>query len=168
MRSMAPTLLLLVACNQPRLVPANVDEDSSLPSVDLDGSRFYVRREGATSGVPIVFLAGGPGNDFLYLTRLTTSCEGGYLGDQHPLVFWDQRGSGLSRRHPTASLTFDAFRADLDALVGEFAPEGVILVGHSWGGQYATDFANRHPGLVRGLVLLAPGRLTQAIGDAPP
>jgi len=37
-------------------------------------------REGADSGTPILYLAGGPGNDALYLRRLGAPCDGVDLG----------------------------------------------------------------------------------------
>jgi proline iminopeptidase len=152
------------------LVPATVDEDPGLPAVMLHGSRFHLERSGATSGTPIIFLAGGPGNDPLYLSRLAGPCGGEALGVRHPLLFWDQRGTGLSRRHPMRDLTYERFSEDLDALVELVAPgDGrVILLGHSWGGMYATDFVNRHPERVAALVLLEPGELSQAIDDLTP
>lgn len=150
------------------LVPPTVDEDPELPALEWNGSRFHVDRSGADVGVPILFLAGGPGNDASYLRRLDTACDGTWLGDEHPLVFWDQRGCGLSRRHGDASLTMEVFREDLDGLVELLDPagDGVILVGHSWGGMFAADYTDRHPERVRGLVLIEPGELTQELLDS--
>lgn len=162
---------LLLGCSEGfDLVPPTVDEDPDLPALEWNGSRFHVERSGAREGVPIVFLAGGPGNDASYLGRLDTTCEGEWLGDRHPLVFWDQRGCGLSRRHDDELLRMEVFREDLDGLVDLLDPagEGVILVGHSWGGMFATDYTDRHPERVRGLVLLEPGELTQALLDSNP
>lgn len=152
------------------LVPPTVDEDRSLPALEWNGSRFHVVREGADDGTPIVFLAGGPGNDASYLRRLDTTCDGRWLGEDHPLVFWDQRGCGLSRRHRDDLLDMEVFREDLDGLIDLLDPahEGVILVGHSWGGMFATDYTDRHPERVRGLVLLEPGELTQELLDDNP
>jgi proline iminopeptidase len=169
------SLSILVGCcscvaGPTDLVPATVDEDAALPAVTLNGSKFHLERSGATAGTPIIFLAGGPGNDPLYLSRLAGPCGGAALGVTHPLLFWDQRGAGLSRRHATSDLTYERFAEDLDALVEWVAPgDGkVILLGHSWGGTYAAAFINRHPEKVAGLVLLEPGELSQAIDDQTP
>jgi len=158
-------LAFAVSCAEVELVPPTVDDDPDLPALEFNGSRFHVVREGNADGVPIVFLAGGPGNDFAYLERLATTCDGRWLGDAHPLVWWDQRGCGRSRREPDGRLRLGVFREDLDALVDLVDPDaaGVILVGHSWGGMFAADFADRHPERVRGLALLEPGELTSTL-----
>ena len=160
---------LLAGClNTPPLVPPTVDEDPSLPSVQVNGSLFHVVEEGQPDGVPLIFLAGGPGNDALYLSRLGEPCDGVDLGASMRLVFWDQRGTGLSRRHDDESLlTLDTFEADLDALVDHLDPEGlgVVLAGHSWGGMLAASYLNRHPERVLGAVLLEPGEYSSDIWD---
>ena len=57
--------------------------------------------------------------------------------------------------------------ADLDALVDHVSPgRPVILIGHSWGGMYATLYINRHPEKVAGAVLMEPGPLNGAMFDA--
>ena len=161
--------VLVAAYDQPDLVPPTVDDDPELPALELEGSRFHVERTGLDSGTPIIFLAGGPGNDFAYLRRLDETCDGDWLGSRYSLVWWDQRGCGQSRRHDDG-LNLQQFREDLDALVDAVDPSGagVVLVGHSWGGMFATDFTNRSPERVRGLVLIEPGELTQELLDANP
>ena len=152
------------------MVPATVDDDLALPAIEWNGSRFYIERSGSTSGIPIIYLAGGPGNDDSYLSRLTTTCDGQSIGANHPLIFWDQRGTGQSRRHDDSLLNMATFRQDLDGLVELLDPNrtGVILVGHSWGGTFAADFTDRHPERVKGLVLLEPGELTRVLADSNP
>ncbi len=160
---------LATACLEtPPLVPPTVDEDPILPVVTLNGSKFHLVRKGTETGIPIIFLAGGPGNDTAYLRRLGEACDGVELSASFPLYFWDQRGSGLSRRHNDNVLNLRTFEDDLDALVDHVDPtgEGVILVGHSWGGMLAGSFLNRHPQRVRGAVLLEPGELSSDIWDA--
>src|SRR5215831_13251333 len=129
---MNPTLpsilaaLLLTGCLNPsadgNLVPKTVDEDSSLPRVDLNGTRFHVETFGDPSNPVIVFLHGGPGNDYRSQLRMRDAVDGVRLEDHHFLVFWDQRSSGLSRRHPAAEITLDAYDADLLALIDHYSP----------------------------------------------
>jgi proline iminopeptidase len=57
--------------------------------------------------------------------------------------------------------------ADLDALVDHVSPgRPVFLVGHSWGGMYASLYINRHPEKVAGAVLMEPGPLNGQMFDS--
>lgn len=95
------------------------------------------------------------------MLRLLEGHGGEPLTASHRVILWDQRGSGLSRRHDADEITIDLYVEDLLALTDYFSPtEPVLLVGHSWGGMYATEFINRHPERVRGAVLIEPGPLT--------
>ncbi len=162
-------VMLAAGCDQD-LVPATVDEDRSLPAAEWNGSRFHLVRDGNENGAPMIFLAGGPGNDTRYLQRLGRTCDATWLGTNYELIWWDQRSTGLSRRHAKETLTLEVFRQDLDSLVELVDPEaeGVILVGHSWGGTFAADFADRHPERIHGLVLIEPGELTQTLLEDNP
>jgi len=149
------------------LVPATVDEDPSLPFLELGDTRLHLETRGDPADPVIVFLHGGPGGDYRSLLALAEPWDGVSLADDHRLVFWDQRGAGLSRRHDKESLTIDQYVADLAALVDLFSPDApVLLIGESWGGMYATAFINRHPDRVRGAVLLEPGPLSHELHDA--
>lgn len=148
------------------LVPATVDEDPALPAIELAGTRLHLQTRGNPSGPVIIFLHGGPGGDHRSQLVLAETYDGYSLGDDHLLVFWDQRGAGLSRRHGKESLTIDQYVADLEELVDRFSPgEPILLVGESWGGMYATEFINRRPNRVRGAALLEPGPLSHAFFD---
>jgi proline iminopeptidase len=140
------------------LVPRTVAEDASLPAIDLNGSRFHAETFGNPANPVIVFLHGGPGGDYRSLLRLRERFNGYSLADEYFLVFWDQRGAGLSTRHGKESLTLDVYLADLNALVNRYSPvRPVYLIGESWGGMYGTAFINRYPQRVAGAVLIEPG-----------
>ncbi len=81
------------------------------------------------------------------------------------VVAVDLRGHGRSAHTPTYH--FDSFGTDILALIDHLALTEVDLVGHSLGGYAATVAAQRHPDLVRTLVL---EELPIPIrpGDAPP
>lgn len=143
------------------LVPRTVDENPALPALEMAGSRFHVQTRGDATRPVIIFLHGGPGGDHRALLKLAETYDGYSLADEFLLVFWDQRGSGLSRRHNRDCLTIDQYIEDLKRLAAIFSPDApVLLIGNSWGGMYATEFINRYPGRVRGAVLMEPGPLS--------
>lgn len=58
--------------------------------------------------------------------------------------------------------TIDQHLADLGAVIDTLAPaRKVVLVGHSYGGLLATEFARRHPDRLQALVLVDPATLGQ-------
>jgi proline iminopeptidase len=145
------------------LVPKTADEDASLPQLSFNGSTFHLQTFGDAKAPVIIVLHGGPGADYRGLLRLRNPVDGRRLEDDHRLVFWDQRGTGLSQRHDEEDVTLAAYDADIDWLVDHFSPHRpVVLIGHSWGGMYTARYIARHPEKVAGAVLLEPGPLTGA------
>ena len=58
------------------------------------------------------------------------------------MVFYDQRGTGLSKRVPALDITVDQFIDDLDAFVDHFGNgKPATLVGHSWGAMLTSAYA---------------------------
>jgi len=145
------------------LVPPTVAEDASLPAIDMNGSRFHLETFGDSANPVIVFLHGGPGSDYRGLLRLAERRNGYSLADEYFLVFWDQRGTGLSMRHDKDVLTQAVYVNDLNALVDRYSPgRPVLLIGESWGGMFATRYINQYPVRVAGAVLIEPGPLDGA------
>ena len=143
-------------------VPATVDEDPTLEALDLRDTRLHVRVDGDPDDPLVVVLHGGPGDDYRYVEPLLGEVDGWSLSDAHEVVTFDQRGSGLSRRHPAEEVSLAEYLADLEALIDHFAPdEPVVLIGHSWGGMYAAMYMDAHPDRVAGAVLMEPGGLRE-------
>jgi len=144
----------------PARPPLTVDEDAALEALDLSTTRVHVRELGNPTGDVIIVLHGGPGDDYRYMLPLAGRAAGVSLLDDHRLVFWDQRGTGQSRRHDRDELTLQAYARDLADLVEHYSPDApVSLLGHSWGGTYASLHLNEHPERVRAAALLEPGGL---------
>ena len=143
------------------LVPQTVDEDPSLPQLSFNNSTFHVEAFGDEDLPVIVMLHGGPGADYRGLLGLRQAVDGRRLEDTHRVVYWDQRSSGLSQRHDADEISFALYDRDLDWIVEHFSPgRPVVLLGHSWGGMYATRYISNHPERVAGAVLIEPGPLT--------
>ena len=145
------------------LVPPTVAEDPALPAIEMNGSRFHLETRGDPAKPVIVVLHGGPGGDYRSLLRLSDRFDGYSLADDYFLIYWDQRGAGLSERVDKVELTIDTYVNDLDTLVNRYAPgRQVFLIGESWGGMFATRYINQFPTRVAGAVLIEPGPLDGA------
>ncbi len=165
-RLMALALLGLGACDtlDPRapgyLVPPTVAEDPTLPAIEMNGSRFHLQTFGDPTNPVIIFLHGGPGSDYRSMLRMGERHDSYSLADEYYLVYWDQRGAGLSTRHNKDVLTLNVYVDDLNTLVDRYVTgRQVFLIGTSWGGMYATQYINKYPHRVAGAVLIEPGPL---------
>jgi proline iminopeptidase len=100
-------------------------------------------------GIPVVFLHGGLGLSHEYFRPFIDP-----LADSARLICYDQLGQGKSDR-PTSydELSFERLSSDCDALTRALGIEKFVLVGHSYGGFVALDFALRFPHRLAGLVL---------------
>jgi proline iminopeptidase len=142
------------------VVPATTTDDPSLPSRSVAGYRFHLEVFGLPTRPVVIVLHGGPGNDYRSLLSLKP------LSDDYQLVFYDQRGSGLSPRVPNDQMTLDQFVEDLHAIVGVASPHGPVrLIGHSWGAMLGAAYLDRHPDSVSHAVLAEPAFLTAEQGN---
>lgn len=142
--------------NEPgNLVPRTVEQDLTLPSITVNGIRLHAEAFGDPNDPMVVVLHGGPGFDY----RSLLSCKD--LADQgYRVVFYDQRGAGLSERVPFASFTQEEMYEDLTAVIAHYRSsptQKVFLLGHSWGAMLATAYINRFPAAIAGAVLAEPG-----------
>lgn len=139
---------------------AGTGETSGFATVN--GQKLYYVTLG--QGVPVIFLHGGLGFDHQYFRPFLNP-----LADSAKVVFYDHLGHGKSDRPANfADLTFARLSSDCDALATALGFDKFVLVGHSYGGFIALDFALRYPRRLAGLVLActAPD-LTSGLRDPP-
>src|SRR6185436_4549182 len=118
----------------------------------LEGITLYYEVHGASSGIPLFVLHGGPGFGHSYLEVSTIWHE---LGNFRPVIFYDQRGNGRSSRLTDEhSCTLDDQVADLHALQAHLGFAQIDLLGHSWGGFLAMAYSTHYPQQVRKMILV--------------
>jgi proline iminopeptidase len=161
-------LLLCTACAVGRAAPAaSVVADDGFPGglragpheIALNGALHFYRVGGpAVAGVPpVVFLHGGPGQGSAHFDALA----GPYMERQLRVVYFDQRGSGHSERPASGDYRLSTLVADVEALRRALGVPKVALIGHSFGGTLALEYAASHPDNVSHLVVVA------GLWDAP-
>lgn len=102
-------------------------------------------------GYPLALLHGGPGAD-LYTLMSFKPCA-----DQFTLVFYDHRCNGRSTGADVSTMTWENLTADADALREKLGFEKWAVLGHSFGGNVALEYALRYPHRVSHLVLVNTG-----------
>jgi proline iminopeptidase len=162
---LATSVLLVGGCKildpeQPGLlVPKTVDEDPALPSITVNGTQLHSEAFGKPTDPMIVVVHSGPGGDYRYLLNCKTFAADGFY-----VVFYDQRGSGLSKRQDKSSYTsVQQFIDDLGAVIQHYKispDQKVFLLGQSWGAMLATAYVNEHPTEIAGVVMSEPGGFT--------
>jgi len=125
-----------------------------MPGATVNGTELYYETRGM--GPACLALHGGLGFDHQYLKRTLTPLE-----TRLRMVYFDHRGNGRSGRPPIETLTMEQLADDAAALMDVLGIEAAVVLGHSYGGFVAQEFALRHPGRLRGLVLIdtTPGQL---------
>lgn len=115
--------------------------------IELPGLRLHVLRWGGP-GRPALLLHGLASNARIWDRVAVALAEAGFA-----VAAPDLRGHGLSDK-PDEGYDFASVTGDVRALVEQLGWAAPALVGHSWGGTLALDYAARHN---RGP--LAPGAL---------
>jgi proline iminopeptidase len=102
-------------------------------------------------GDPIVLMHGGPSADLWTMGAFRR------LADQATVVLYDHRCNGRSTGPPVSSMTWENLTADADALREHLGFGRWAVLGHSFGGQVALEYALRYPEHVSRLVLVDTG-----------
>ncbi len=149
-----------------QLVPLTVDEDPSLPSIEVNGTLLHSESFGDPNDPMIVVLHGGPGGDYRSMLKCAAFADDGFF-----VVFYDQRGAGLSKRHDREMYETQGnalFIDDLSGVIGHYRSPGqkVTLLGLSWGAMLATAYVNEHPEDISGVILAEPGGFTWSDTEA--
>jgi pimeloyl-ACP methyl ester carboxylesterase len=102
-------------------------------------------------GYPLLLMHGGPGLDHTTLLSLQP------LADKFTLIFYDHRCNGRSEGAEVSSMTFEDLTADADALRQTLGFEKWAVLGHSFGGNVALEYALRYPHRLSQLILMDTG-----------
>jgi proline iminopeptidase len=102
-------------------------------------------------GYPLLLMHGGPSLDHTTLLPLEP------LADQYTLIFYDHRCNGRSEGAEVSSMTFENLTADAEALRQTLGFEQWAVLGHSFGGNVALEYALRYPQSLSRLVLMNTG-----------
>ncbi len=120
--------------------------------VPVDGYRVWYRSVGGGASqerIPLLILHGGPGAPHDYLENLQELAS-----DERRVIFYDQLGCGRSDRPDDPALcVVSRFVDELETMRGALGLDRVHILGQSWGGMLAQEYALRQPPGLVSLVL---------------
>src|SRR5210317_531827 len=90
-------------------------------------------------GYPLLLMHGGPGMDHTSLLPLLP------CADRFTLIYLDHRCNGRSNGIPVSSMTWENLTADAEAIRQRLGFEKWAVLGHSFGGMVALEYALRYP-----------------------
>jgi proline iminopeptidase/L-proline amide hydrolase len=121
--------------------------------VPVPGGRVYVRINGDLDGPrpPIVMLHGGPGSSHWYFLNATA------MAGERAVILYDQLDSGRSETpDDPANWQATRFVDELEAIRMHLNIKRWHVLGASWGGTVALEYAARQPKSLAGVVLQSP------------
>jgi proline iminopeptidase len=120
-----------------------------MPKISVRGISLNVKIIGR--GTPLALMHGGPGLDYQTMMPLQS------LADQFTLIFYDHRCNGRSEGPEVSSMSWENLTADADALREKLGFNQWAVIGHSFGGNVALEYALRYPQSLTHLVLMNTG-----------
>ena len=115
--------------------------------INVGDCELYCEAEG--EGTPLVLLHGGPGSTHHgfhpHFSRASKFSK---------VIYYDQRGTGISDHERGERYTLDQAVGDLESLRKALNIDKWVVLGHSYGGLLSQYYAIKHPENVKGLVLV--------------
>ena len=99
-------------------------------------------------GYPLVLMHGGPGVDHSAMHPFRP------CSDQFQLVYYDHRCNGRSTGVDVSTMTWENLTADADGLRQTLGFDKWAVLGHSFGGMVALEYALRYPESLSHLLLI--------------
>jgi proline iminopeptidase len=117
----------------------------------IENGQLFYREVG--HGQPIILIHGGPDFDHTYLLP-----DMDRLSDSYRLIYYDQRGRGKSagKRQPE-DVSIKTEIEDLEDLRKYLQLDSAAVLGHSWGGVLAMEYAICHSERVSHMILMNSG-----------
>ena len=113
--------------------------------------RVNGRHHFASGRTPLIVIHGGPGFSHHYLLSLVA------LAEERPVIFYDQLDSGNSLRpNDSENWTVERFVSEVGALRSWLGLNQILILGSSWGGTIAAEYAMTQPSGLNGIVLASP------------
>lgn len=114
--------------------------------------RVWTKRTGNNPTIKVLLLHGGPGGNHQAFAAFDSYFPGAGI----EYYFYDQLGSTYSDQpHEDSLWETDRFVDELEQVrqALKLGPDNFYLLGHSWGGILAIEYALKYPGQLKGLII---------------
>ncbi len=119
--------------------------------VNVKGGKIWYRILGDGKQTPILMLHGGPGGTSKSFYQFAS------LGEDRPVIIFDQLGSGRSDYHTdTTLLKVENFVEQVQALKTSLNLKEFYLHGHSWGTALALEYYLKYPKGIKAIIFNSP------------
>ncbi len=119
--------------------------------VNVQGGKIWYRILGEGKHTPVLMLHGGPGGTSKSFYQFAS------LGDDRPVIIFDQLGSGRSGYHTdTTLLKVENFVEQVQALKTALKLKEFYLHGHSWGTALALEYYLKYPKGIKAIIFNSP------------
>jgi len=131
-----------------------VDGSASRPQaavrhiVTSDGVNLYAEVRG--KGTPCLYIHGGPGSGSYWLEKFS----GDMLEQHFQMIYLDQRGVCRSTSPKDGNYSMDRMVKDFEEVRAALGIPKWITLGHSFGGILQVGYAQRHPQVIKGMIML--------------
>jgi len=143
MRNHLVVSFLVLALLLHPLSKAEIKHIITSDSVDL-----YVTVKG--NGTPCLYIHGGPGSGSWWLEKFS-----GEMLERHlQMIYLDQRGVGRSTSPKSGNYATDRMVKDFEEIRTALGIKKWLIMGHSFGGLLQMQYAQRHPDVIAGMVML--------------
>ncbi len=119
--------------------------------VNVKGGKIWYRILGEGKKTPILMMHGGPGGTSRSFYQFAS------LGEDRPVIIFDQLGSGRSGYHTdTTLLKVENFVEQVEALKTSLGLKEFYLQGHSWGTALALEYYLKYPKGIKAIIFNSP------------
>jgi proline iminopeptidase len=116
-----------------------------------DGVKLYVNVRG--EGIPCLYIHGGPGSGSHWLEKFS----GEMLEKHFKMIYLDQRGVCRSTSPADSNYTMDRMVKDFEEVRVALGIDRWLTLGHSFGGILQMGYAERHPEVLEGMIMICCG-----------
>lgn len=133
-----------------------------MPSLEIDGYPIAYAEAGDPAAPPLLLVHGTLGDQRSFVPQMES------FGAAYHVLSLSMRHAWPGSWEEGGDFTIDRHVADVAGFIAKLGRGPVRLLGHSRGGHIAFRVAERHPALVRALVLAEPGgELDESLGGKP-